>query len=130
MPTGLAAADRKLLLAGGATIVLFLLATAVLSPPPEELESPVPSTYSTQSAGAAAAYRLLGKLHYPVSRWENPPTQLDAEAENTLLILAAPTQPPSAGERKALAEFVEEGGHVLFTGAGIGEYFPEAELSR
>ena len=53
MPTGLAAADRKLLLAGAAIIVLFLVATAVLAPPPEEFESPVPSTYSTQSAGAA-----------------------------------------------------------------------------
>lgn len=129
MPTGLAPADRKLLLAGGATILVFVLATAVLAPPPGELESPVPSTYSTQSAGAAAAYRLLGKLRYPVRRWESPPTELEGDAENTLLILAEPMQPPSKAEKNALAEFVEDGGHVLFTGAGIGEYFPDADLS-
>ena len=55
MPTGLAAADRKLLLAGSGATVLFLLATAVLAPSPEEFESPVPSTYYTQSACASSA---------------------------------------------------------------------------
>ena len=130
MPTGLADADRKLLLAGAAIIVIFLVATAVLAPPPEEFESPVPSTYSTQSAGAAAAYRLLNKLHYPIRRWENPPTELDAEGGNILLVLAAPMQPPSAAEKRALADFVADGGHVLFTGSGIGEYFPEAKLAH
>ena len=73
---------------------------------------------------------MLDKLHYPVHRWESPPTELDAEGGNVLLILAAPVQPPSAVEKKALAEFVEDGGHVLFTGSGIGEYFPEAVLAR
>lgn len=130
MPTGIASADRKLLLGGGALLLLFLVASALLSPPPEQAESPIPSTYSSQSAGAEGAYRLLGKLHYPVRRWESPPTELDEDPENTLLILAEPTQPASEKERKALVEFVEKGGHVLFTGANLHDYFPDAELSN
>ena len=79
MPIGIAPSDKKLLLGGGAAILLLLLAIAVLSPPPEQFQSPVPSSYSSQSAGAAAAYRLLSKLDYPVRRWESPPTELDGD---------------------------------------------------
>ncbi len=129
MPIGIAASDRKLLLVGGALLLFMLSAGAFLSPPAEEFNSPIPSTYSTQSGGAAAAYRLLVKLQYPVRRWENPPTELENENANILLILAEPNQPPSNNERKALADFVEHGGNVLFTGANIHDYFPEAEIS-
>jgi len=129
LPIGIASSDRKLLLGGAALMVVLLAASAILSPP-EEITSPVPSTYSAQSAGAAAAYRLLSKLHYPVRRWESPPTELDGDSENALLILADPFQPASEGERKALVEFVEEGGHVLFTGANIEGYFPGSRVAR
>jgi hypothetical protein len=129
MPTGIAASDRKLLLVGGAVLLVLLVVGAVFTPPAEQFNSPVPSTYSTQSGGAQAAYRLLLRLHYSVRRWENPPTELDTEQGNTLLILAEPMQPPSNDERKALAQFVEAGGHVLFTGANIRDYFTEAEIS-
>jgi hypothetical protein len=117
------------LLGGMTLLVLLLSASAVLSPP-EEMASPVPSTYSAQSPGAAAAYRLLSKLNYPVRRWESPPTELDGDSEHTLLILAEPFQPASENERKALADFVEEGGHVLFTGPNINAYFPGSDVSR
>jgi Domain of unknown function (DUF4350) len=130
MPTGIAPSDKKLLLGGGALILFFLVATAVLSPPQEQEQSPVPSTYSAQSAGAEAAYRLLTKLHYPVRRWENPPTELYQTGPNSLLILAEPSEPPSAEERKALTDFVEDGGHVLFTGPNLGAYFPQVKLSE
>jgi len=128
MPARIAASDRTLLLIAGAVIALFIVTTAVLSPPPEQIESPVPSTYSAQSAGADAAYRLLVKLRYPVRRWENSPTDLPHN-EKILLILAEPFQPPSKQEREALANFVDEGGHVLFTGRSIASYFPDADLS-
>jgi hypothetical protein len=54
---------------------------------------------------------------------------LDADSGNLLLILAGPMQTPSDKERKALVNFVEEGGHVLFTGANIRAYFPDADVS-
>jgi hypothetical protein len=54
---------------------------------------------------------------------------LDGDSGNVLLILAEPTQTPSAKERKALVDFVEDGGHVLFTGSKITSFFPGADLS-
>jgi uncharacterized protein DUF4350 len=129
MPVGIAASDRKILLIGGGLLFLMLTATVLLSPPGEEFNSPIPSTYSRQSGGAEAAYLLLSQLHYPVKRWESSPTELDADPENALLILAEPFQPPSAKQRKALADFVKAGGHVLFTGASIRMFFPEARVS-
>jgi len=129
MPVGIAASDRKLLLGGGVLLLLMLVAAVVLAPPARQQESQIPSTYSAQSGGAKAAFLLLSHLHYPVRRWENPPADLDADSRGILLILAEPWQPPSVGERKALENFVLHGGHVLFTGADIPNYFPAAKTS-
>lgn len=130
MPAGIAASDKKILFIGGGLLVLMLVATAVFSPPSEEMNSPIPSTYSAQSAGAEAAYLMLAQLHYPVRRWEDSPVELKGDGENSLLILAEPTQPPSEKERKALVSFVEDGGHVLFTGGEINMFFSDANISR
>ncbi|HEY6945527.1 MAG TPA: DUF4350 domain-containing protein [Candidatus Acidoferrum sp.] len=130
MSAGIAASDRKLLLIGGGLLVLMLTASVVLAPPGEEFNSPVPSTYSAQSGGAEAAYLLLSQLQYRVRRWESSPTELDANPADALLILAEPFQPPSEKEKKALASFVKRGGHVLFTGASIRVFFPDANVSN
>jgi hypothetical protein len=130
MPIGIAPSDRKLLVVGGCLLLMMLLAIAILSPPTDPFNSRVPSTYSSQSGGAEAAYRLLGALHFPVRRWESPPTELIAgSSDHILLILAEPMQPPSDKERRSLADFVEKGGHVLFTGASIKDYFADADVS-
>ena len=129
MPVGIAASDKKVLLIGGALLVVMLALSVILAPPGEQFASQIPSTYSVQSAGAKAAFLLLSQLHYPVRRWEDAPTQLDADFENALLILAEPLLPPSAKEKKALSDFVESGGRVLFTGANIQMYFPKASIS-
>ncbi|HKT46877.1 MAG TPA: DUF4350 domain-containing protein [Candidatus Acidoferrales bacterium] len=126
MPVGIAAGDKKILLIGGGLLVLLLTSTAILSPP-EQQESPIPSTYSAQSKGAEAAYTLLLTMHYPVRRWEDPPTDLKPKGD-ALLILADPFLPPSKQERDALADFVEDGGRVLFTGENIRLYFPGASI--
>ncbi len=130
MLAGVAPSDRKILLIGGGLLVLMLAASVLLAPPAEQAETLIPSTYSSQSGGALGAYLLLSELHYPVRRWESPPTELDVDPETVMLILAEPVQPPSKKEQKALAEFVEEGGHVLFTGSNIRSYFPNALLSN
>ena len=129
MPAGLTATDRKLLLIGGALLVLMLTASVLLAPPGEQANSTVPSTYSAQSGGAEAAYLLLVELHYPVRRWEDSPAQLEGDESETLLILADPVQPPTEKEREAVVSFVEDGGHVLFTGASIPEFFKGANVS-
>jgi Domain of unknown function (DUF4350) len=130
MPVGVAPSDKKLLSLGGGLLLLMLLTSVVLAPPAEQNQSKIPSTYSAQSAGAQAAYRLLSALHYPVRRWQSPPTELNVDNDNILLILAEPSQPPSANERKALEDFVRNGGHVLFTGGDIQSYFPSGSISQ
>ena len=130
MPAGIAPSDRKILLIGGGLLLLMLTASVVLAPPAEEFNSPIPSTYSAQSGGAKAAYLLLSQLHYSVRRWESPPTELSADPQNILIILAEPFQPPSEKERNALVSFVKAGGHVLFTGASIRMFFSDANVSN
>ena len=130
MPAGIAASDRKILIIGGGLLLFMLTASAVLAPPGEELHSPIPSTYSAQSSGAEAAYLLLSQLHYAIRRWETSPLELHANPKTSLVILADPFQPPSEKERKALATFVNDGGHVLFTGASIRTFFPDASVSN
>jgi hypothetical protein len=125
MPAGIAASDRKILWIGGALLLIMLTASVVLAPPGEET-NPIPSSYSGQPSGAEAAYLLLSQLHYSVRRWENPPTDLSADPKRILLILAEPFQSPSEKEKKTLASFVENGGHILFTGANIRAFFPDA----
>ena len=129
MPLGLSAADRKLLVIGGALLLLMLGGTIVLSPPAPESASPDASTYSGLPGGAEAAYLLLSQLHYPVRRWEDSPAVLPSNPQNILLILAEPTQMPSEGERKLIADFVRRGGHLLFTGAALARFFPDVTLS-
>lgn len=130
MPSGIAASDRKILLIGGGLLLFMLTASVILAPPSDGLNSPIPSTYSAQSGGAEAAYLLLLQLHYSVRRWESSPMELHANPKNSLLILAEPFQPPSEKERKAIATFVNEGGHVLFTGANIRMFFLDAAVSN
>jgi hypothetical protein len=130
MPVGVAPSDKKLLTFGGVLLLLMLLTSVVLAPPAEQKQSKIPSSYSAQSAGAQASYRLLSALHYPVRRWQSPPTELNVDNGNTLLILAEPSQPPSANERKALEDFVRNGGHVLFTGGNMQSYFPGGDVSQ
>jgi uncharacterized protein DUF4350 len=130
MPLGIAGSDRKLLLGGGVLLLLMTGASVALSPPDDQSPSSVPSTYSAQSSGAEAAYTLLSRLHYPVRRWEDAPTELpSSEESNILLILAEPTQIPSKTEREAIANFVADGGHVLFIGSSVASFFPEANIS-
>jgi hypothetical protein len=129
MSVGIAREDRKLLAVGGGLLVLMLTASVVLAPPNRQLNSPVPSTYSPQPAGAEAAYLLLERLHYPVRRWEDAPVELPTEANDVLLVLAEPTQAPTEKERNALEDWLRGGGHVLYTGADIQSFFPEADIS-
>ena len=126
MHAGIAASDRKIVLIGGVLLVIMLLASVLLAPAESQLQSPVPSTYSGQPSGAEAAYVLLSEFHYPVRRWEASPVDLDTEPAETLLILAEPFQPPADNEKQALRKFVDQGGHILFTGGNIRTYFPEA----
>jgi Domain of unknown function (DUF4350) len=130
MPAPIAAGDRRILLIAGAVLVVLTAGLALLGGDPKEQGTPIPSTYSAKPGGARAAYLLLQDLHYKVSRWERSPTELPSGDGNTVLIIAEPVEPPTKEEREALKVFVEEGGQLIFTGARIKTFFPEARLDE
>jgi hypothetical protein len=129
MPTAIDSGDRKLLLIGGAILLVLTAGLAFVGIDPVEQGMQIPSTYSSGSGGARAAYLLLQGLHYKVSRWERSPTELPSDPEDVVLILADPLETPTKEEREALRQFVDEGGQVLFTGARIKSFFPEARVN-
>ncbi|MGH9648744.1 MAG: DUF4350 domain-containing protein, partial [Bryobacteraceae bacterium] len=51
---------------------------------------------------------------------------IEDRAAETLLILAEPTETPTEHDQAALLKFVTNGGRVLFCGAPIASFFPEA----
>jgi len=126
MQAGLSRTDRRLLWGFGAASLLFAIGMVILTPAGREEASTEPSSYSSDSGGALAAYLLLVDLHYPVHRWEAAPADLPASA---LLILAEPTEKPTGRDRTALLEFVHNGGRILFCGGSIRSFFPDASLS-
>ncbi len=129
MQAGLTAADRNLLLGAAAIAVLLLASTVAFAPSSTGQTSPVPSSYSSGSGGARAAYLLLEDLHYSIQRWEEPPATLPNPGRGSLLILADPTEAPTARDSQALTRFVESGGRILFCGALVRPFFPSARLS-
>jgi hypothetical protein len=127
MQSRLTKTDRRLLWGAGACVLLLCAGIAVTAPAPET--SPVPSIYSSSSAGARAAYLLLRELHFDVHAWEEAPAGLAGRGPGAVLILAEPSELPSEGDIAALRKFVSAGGRVLFCGALVAKFFPEAEVS-
>lgn len=130
MPDGLNSSDRRLLGGAGVVVLLLLAGSLAYAPNTPEEESPVPSTYSSTSGGARAAYLLLEDLGYDEHRWEEPPAGLAELGRGALLILAAPTDKPTMPEMESLWSFVSNGGRVLFCGGEIRSFFPEADVSE
>ena len=125
MPLSLDSSDRRLLIFGAAFLVVISLLAAAVAPPDATEDVGFPSSYSTASGGARAAYTLLEKLGYEVERWEGPPTELPSEPEGYLLILAQPMAAASAEERQAIHRFVHAGGNVLAIGSRAAALVPE-----
>jgi len=129
MPAGLDSADRKLLLVAGAVLLLLMGAIAFETPTGESEGESIPSTYYSSPGGARAAYLLLQELHYNVQRWERSPLELPTDSAGSILILADPSDSPSAEEHQALQGFVEAGGQVLFTGHQVEDFFDDAHIA-
>ena len=127
MPGGLEASDRKLLLGAGAVAILLAVGMFALAPPARDQQGSVPSSYVSKSGGALAAYLLLVNLHFDVHRWEEPPARLEDLGRNAVLVIAEPSELPTDPERRALREFVNGGGRLLFCGPELKAFFPEAE---
>ena len=125
MPLNIARSDKRLLIWAGITITVLIVALSLLSD--DEEESDIPSTYSSQSAGARAAYLLLKETGYQAERWEESPLKLPEDAGNTTLVLAQPYLLPNKEEAAAVQAFVRRGGRILITGAFAQSFFPGKE---
>ncbi len=123
MPLKVDPKDRKLLL-GAACLFVLLIAGAVLFSGAGNNEGDVPSSYSTASGGAKAAYLLLSHAGYRVERWERPLDQLP-QASGTTLILAEPSEAPTRQEKDRLKAFLSQGGRVIATGTAAATFLPE-----
>ncbi len=116
MPIVMDPGDRSLLVISGALLAVITLLALIFSPPARSAMPDVPTSYSTDSGGAKAAYMLLDELGYKEKRWTAPPGELPADARGVVLILADPIIPASSDERMAIQWFVRDGGRVIATG--------------
>jgi len=118
--------DRRLLL--GASIVFALLVGgAVFFAGGQGSKAEVPTTYSSGSAGAKAAYLLLRESGYNVVRWERPLDELPDPA-GKILVLTDPQEAPTNQERSHLRSFISEGGHVVATGMFAETFLPRSSI--
>jgi hypothetical protein len=101
--------------AGLALVIALSTTVTVLSPPASDGLAPG-SSFSLDPDGSAAAYATLQSLGYQVTRSFEAIASLAPAPSSTVLILADPKEPASAGDRRALQTFVSAGGTVLVTG--------------
>jgi len=121
MPLKIDPRDRKLLL-GSAVVFILLIAGAVIFGGDAGQRQEAPSSHSTASGGAKAAYLLLLQLGYNVQRWEKPLVDLPKTAT---VILADPMEAPTREERESLTSFLSDGGRIIATGMFAGTFLPE-----
>jgi hypothetical protein len=126
MPIVLEKSDRRLLLWVAPILTIIIVALAVLAPQDEESE--IPSTYSSVSSGARAAYLFLKEEGYNVERWEKSPVDLPANPADTVLVLAFPFAQANRLEKNALASYLVSGGKILVTGSAVPFYLPDADV--
>lgn len=122
MPLTMDPRDRKLLMAAAVVFVLLIAAAAIFGGDAGR-KLQIPSSYSTASGGAKAAYLLLSGAGYKVERWEKPLNQLPSIAAT--LILAEPNEAPTREERERLKAFISAGGRVIAAGMFAGTFLPE-----
>lgn len=123
MPLTIDTKDRKLLI-GAAFVFVLLIAAAVLFGGNSQGSINVPSSYSSASGGAKAAYLLLTDAGYKIERWERSLNQLPQSGRKTL-VLAEPNEAPTQEERERLKAFLSAGGRIIATGMFAGTFLPE-----
>jgi hypothetical protein len=121
MPLKIDPRDRKLIL-GSAVVFILLIAGAVIFGGDAGQRQEAPTSYSTASGGAKAAYLLFLHSGYNVQRWEKPLVDLPKTAT---VILADPLEAPTREERDSLKSFLSDGGRIIATGMFSGTFLPE-----
>ena len=77
MPASLDSTDKRLVIGAAVAMLLLLGATYLVEPGTQRQQSTgFPSSYSSKSDGAKAAYLFLQQRGYDLARWENSPGEL------------------------------------------------------
>lgn len=123
--------DRTALVVCLSLVVVIVVLIAVLAPQQQD-DSPIPSSYGAGTHGAKAAYLTLLRSGYSLERWERPlaelPTQSTTPTDpHIVLILAEPFLLDSGQSKKAIKDFLNNGGTVLATGATGSFLLPDGE---
>ncbi len=131
MPSFLDARDLRLLITAGVVMLVLLGLTYVISPPPPAQQAlGYPSSYSSNWAGAKAAFVLLRELGYRVERWEQSPENLPFDSKGSVLVIVEPFESATPAERTAIRRFVLGGGRVLAAGASAAKIVPDADATE
>jgi hypothetical protein len=123
MPASWRPSDLTVLAIAGVGTVL-LTGASFLVAPPNTLPRHDGSSYAAHPDGARAAYLLLRALGYRVDRSFEPVAAMRHAPEQTLLVLASPSEAPSEQDVRALRTFIERGGRVLATGPASAAFLP------
>ncbi len=113
---------RAQVLVLGLLVGLLLLLGLVVRPP--ELG---PSTYGNQAQGLRSAHDYLQARGHAVRRWERPLDELPAA--DGVLVLAAPFERTwTEADRRALRQWLGQGGTVVLAASGAEPMLQEREL--
>ena len=124
--------DGRFLLMFCSIVAGLIVITGILAPDRQDRD-PTPSTWNNGTAGARAAWLLLGQLGYREVRWERPPADLAAiDAAHATLVLADPSPSfaiLSAKDRRQPYEaFLRRGGRIVATGPTAALLLPDAQV--
>lgn len=120
--------DARVMLWACLSVLVVIIVAAVAAPARED-DDPTPSMWNNGSAGAKAAFLLLGQLGYETARWERPSADLSGiDAPHTTLILAESQLPDTGKEKSGIGDFLYRGGRVLATGAVSALLLPESHI--
>ena len=103
MPASWRTSDLTVLAVAGAGTVLLTAASFMVAPP-DALPRNDGSSYAAHPDGARAAFLLLKELGYHVDRSFEPVTAIRHAPEHTALVLANPSEAPSAAGRAGASD--------------------------
>ena len=119
--------DRNLLFICLALAACFLAVLAFFAASPDDDR---PTSYSTQTHGAKAAYLLLARSGYGVERWTQSLDAFPSTANShTVLILTQIRDGDTSSLKRSVRAVLDHGGRVLATGAEAAAVLPEAEAA-
>ncbi|HXE06252.1 MAG TPA: DUF4350 domain-containing protein [Acidobacteriaceae bacterium] len=123
--SSLSGRDRRLLFAFLIMVAVVLVVVAVLGPQQDDQDR-TPSTFSSGTHGAEAAYLALEQSGYRMERWEQPLSDLVPQVNShTVVIFAEPNFNRVVRSRTVVQQILDRGGRVLVTGMAGGFLLPE-----